>query len=268
MLNNIHFVWEAQRGGPRRKRKATVAVPPKANPVDIGKMRAKASARGILMRGGASSLPSLPAQEQGPSPFPQGQMVDIGPTLAALGGNGAFIPGVMPGNALQLSAQQWQLLANGAFQATVPQGMGLAGANLFPLASQMPMASTGFQFGSQLAPSPAVWAQTATNQLAALQQHQQQLQQQQPQQQQHQAHYFLNPGAMATPVNPANLQTEPPNKMHNVSGDENGHSQFAENFVANHLGNDNTREAQNVDKKLSAAGIDDKDDAIFYDASS
>jgi hypothetical protein len=265
MLNNIHFVWEAQRGGPRRKRKATVAVPPKANPVDIGKLRAKASARGNLMRGGASALPSLPAQEPGPSPFPQGQMVDIGPTLAALGGNAAFIPGVMPGNALQLSAQQWQLLANGAFQATAPQAMGLAGATLFPLASQMPMASTGFQFGSQLAPSPAVWAQTATNQLAALQQ--QQLQQQ-PQQQQHQALFFLNPAAMATPVNPANLQTEPSNKMQNVTVDENGHSQFAENFVANHLENDNTREAPNGDKKLSAAGIDDKDNAIFYDASS
>jgi dipeptidase len=161
--------------------------------------------------------------------------------------------------------------------------MGLAGTTLFPLASQMPMTSTGFQFGSQLAPSPAVWAQTATNQLAALQQQQlqqhqlqqqqqpqwqQHQQQQQQQQQQHQALFFLNPAAMATPVNAANLQTEPSNKMQNVTVDENGHSQFAENFVANHLENGNTSEAPNGDTKLSAAGIDDKDNAIFYDASS
>ena len=34
LLNKVDFVWEAQRGGPRRKRKATVQVPPKANPVE------------------------------------------------------------------------------------------------------------------------------------------------------------------------------------------------------------------------------------------
>jgi hypothetical protein len=35
LLNQIDFVWEAQRGGPRRKRKATVAVPPRAKPRNV-----------------------------------------------------------------------------------------------------------------------------------------------------------------------------------------------------------------------------------------
>ena len=33
LLNNVNFVWQAQRGGPRRKRKAAVEVPAKPNPV-------------------------------------------------------------------------------------------------------------------------------------------------------------------------------------------------------------------------------------------
>jgi hypothetical protein len=33
-LQKIDFVWEAQRGGPRKKHRATVAVPKKANPVN------------------------------------------------------------------------------------------------------------------------------------------------------------------------------------------------------------------------------------------
>ena len=35
MLNKINFVWEAQRGGPKRKRRATLAVPSEANPVPV-----------------------------------------------------------------------------------------------------------------------------------------------------------------------------------------------------------------------------------------
>lgn len=33
LLDKINFIWEAQRGGPRRKRRATVCVPPKPTPV-------------------------------------------------------------------------------------------------------------------------------------------------------------------------------------------------------------------------------------------
>ena len=33
LLNKVNFVWEAQRGGPRRKRKAAVEVPAEPNPV-------------------------------------------------------------------------------------------------------------------------------------------------------------------------------------------------------------------------------------------
>lgn len=41
------FIWEAQRGGPRRRRKATVQVPPKANPVEgVGPRAAKKPAYG------------------------------------------------------------------------------------------------------------------------------------------------------------------------------------------------------------------------------
>jgi hypothetical protein len=139
LLNKVDFVWEAQRGGPRRKRKATVAVPPKANPVDMGKLRAKAN-RGKptnpVTAGGAFLRAS--ALQQGASG------VDWQQALAAIGGT-SVIPGTVT-----IPASQWQLLANGAFQKAAPQaafGLGAGGASLFPLASQVPFATSGFQFG-------------------------------------------------------------------------------------------------------------------------
>jgi hypothetical protein len=35
LLNKIDFVWEAQRGGPRRQERATVSVPEQAHPVQV-----------------------------------------------------------------------------------------------------------------------------------------------------------------------------------------------------------------------------------------
>ena len=46
LLDDINFIWEAQRGGPRRQRKATVVVPSKPNPVDARKIKTKAATRG------------------------------------------------------------------------------------------------------------------------------------------------------------------------------------------------------------------------------
>lgn len=67
LLKKVDFVWEAQRGGPRRIRKATVQVPSKASPVEgVGPRAAKRAAFGT------SSAPQphpLHAHDQG---FPEG----------------------------------------------------------------------------------------------------------------------------------------------------------------------------------------------------
>lgn len=163
LLNKVDFVWEAQRGGPRRKRKATVAVPPKANPVDMGKLRAKAT------RGKPTNAATAGGTFLRASALSQGANgVDWQQALAAIGGT-SVIPGTVT-----IPASQWQLLANGAFQKAGSQGaIGFgAGASLFPLASHVPLAASGFQFG--------------TNPLLA------QLQQQQ------QAALLLNAGVLAT----------------------------------------------------------------------
>ena len=55
MLNKVDFIWEAQRGGPKRRRKATVQVPPKASPVDgVGPRAAKRAAFGTMAPQSAS----------------------------------------------------------------------------------------------------------------------------------------------------------------------------------------------------------------------
>lgn len=139
LLNKVDFVWEAQRGGPRRKRKATVAVPPKANPVDMEKLRAKAT------RGKPTNAATAGGTFLRASALQQGASgVDWQQALAAIGGT-SVIPGTVT-----IPASQWQLLANGAFQKAGSQaalGLG-AGASLFPLASQVPLAASGFQFGA------------------------------------------------------------------------------------------------------------------------
>jgi len=55
LLNKVGFVWEAQRGGPRRKRRATVLVPDQAKPIEGAGPRRQPSIsrRGGLSRGGS-----------------------------------------------------------------------------------------------------------------------------------------------------------------------------------------------------------------------
>ena len=52
LLNKVNFVWEAQRGGPRRHRRATVSVPPKANPVQKSAKESRGSTPSSAGRGG------------------------------------------------------------------------------------------------------------------------------------------------------------------------------------------------------------------------
>ncbi|KAL7557493.1 hypothetical protein ACA910_019339 [Epithemia clementina (nom. ined.)] len=68
LLDKVSFVWEAQRGGPRRKRKATVEVPKTANPVvGIGpQARASSTERG--QRSHQSNFPR-PFFQQPPQPL-------------------------------------------------------------------------------------------------------------------------------------------------------------------------------------------------------
>eukprot|EP00523_Entomoneis_sp_CCMP467_P019920 CAMPEP_0168863248 /NCGR_PEP_ID=MMETSP0727-20121128/18853_1 /TAXON_ID=265536 /ORGANISM="Amphiprora sp., Strain CCMP467" /LENGTH=395 /DNA_ID=CAMNT_0008918313 /DNA_START=85 /DNA_END=1268 /DNA_ORIENTATION=+ len=65
LLNKVDFIWEAQRGGPRRKRKATVMVPPKATPVTgAGPTAAKKGGHsGIRLESHLASNVSRAAQE-------------------------------------------------------------------------------------------------------------------------------------------------------------------------------------------------------------
>lgn len=138
LLDKIDFVWEAQRGGPRRKRKATVAVPPKANPVDAEKVRAKATARGKLVAMLGNEHPNFVGANhmlgRDPSGFGSAQQQQI---MALAGQNWVANGG---GTTAKFSASQpWQVLSNGAFQSTMSSGVALpSGSSMFPLASPFP----------------------------------------------------------------------------------------------------------------------------------
>uniref|UniRef100_A0A6U3BNP0 Uncharacterized protein n=1 Tax=Entomoneis paludosa TaxID=265537 RepID=A0A6U3BNP0_9STRA len=72
MLNRVNFVWEAQRGGPRRKRKATVMVPEKATPVEgVGPNTAKRGGHGSVR------LDSNPSDERLSATNPPGAGVAL-----------------------------------------------------------------------------------------------------------------------------------------------------------------------------------------------
>lgn len=192
LLDDLDFIWEAQRGGPRRKRKATVVVPSKPNPVDARKLKAKVATRGgkagASVRGGSVSVrqtvkttrkkdgsvsENLESKDtQGSNQqnqLPIQQQRDLAINGASLTGmnagigaaalvQSAYIPGIMQAgisgagvHGLQLATgtvPQWQLLNNGAFQSNIPQSMGLASGQFFPLATQVQIAQPGFQFSS------------------------------------------------------------------------------------------------------------------------
>ncbi len=184
-MDDVDFIWEAQRGGPRRKRKATVAVPSKPNPVDARKIKTRTATRGgkagASTRGGSlsardssrskvnagsdsgefhnrleSNAPNqLPISQQQSLAINNSSMIGMNAGTAALL-QGTYIPTMtqtglsgmgVPG--LQLATNPWQLLAanNGAFQSSIPPSMGLVGGNssFFPLSTRLGLAQPGLQ---------------------------------------------------------------------------------------------------------------------------
>jgi hypothetical protein len=133
MLDKVEMIWEAQRGGPRRKRKATVAVPPKATPVElIGPNNIRQHYYGGTTPGGLSLL---------------GGVADL-PLFVNIGMNAAVMQAAA---AAAASAPHWAMMGHGAFQASplgsppavqgVPLGV-FPNGKVFPMAhqSQMPWA--------------------------------------------------------------------------------------------------------------------------------
>lgn len=144
MLNKVDFVWEAQRGGPRRKRKATVAVPPKANPVEllgpnIRQRTEYGTTPGLSLLGGVADLP----------------FVNMGMNTAVMQAAAAAAAAATP---------HWAMMGYGAFQASPgsasvtggPHGV-FPNAMLFPMAQpQMPWAMAAMtRFGGAMPPSTA-----------------------------------------------------------------------------------------------------------------
>jgi len=119
LLNKVDFIWEAQRGGPRRRRKATVQVPPKANPVErIGPLPIKHPAYGTTNH--------EPASLQG---FRQGCLIDGNATFnnnnninaAQTEAATQLLQNVLSGNNPQTPSQHLlQNMLQGSFQAQGP----------------------------------------------------------------------------------------------------------------------------------------------------
>jgi hypothetical protein len=133
LLNEVDFVWEAQRGGPKRKHKAAVSVPPEPTPAKKSKrrqLRAGQYASGSrLYRGHSNTIASI-AAEINSMPIQMLAMaaVNRGNTLAQMPGH-PRLP-----------------VMDGAFQQVLPLG---------PHApSYFPVAPPGYHFG--LIPNLAV----------------------------------------------------------------------------------------------------------------
>jgi hypothetical protein len=148
MLNKVDFVWEAQRGGPRRKRKATVA--PKATPIELlgpNYIRRQRIEHGGTMPGGLSLL-------GGVADFP----------FVNMGMNAAVMQAAAAAAAATATAPHWAMMGHGAFQASShgsspavtggPLGV-FSNAMLFPMAQpQMPWAMASMMgFGGGTMPS-------------------------------------------------------------------------------------------------------------------
>jgi hypothetical protein len=123
-------VWEAQRGGPRRKRRAVVAVPPQANPVDISSRSMPSSvARGNSFYGWMGTAP-------------QGAFVS-----ATAGVTSEVQDNLSAQSPMNVSVSPWQMMPNGTFQQAfgIPPGMNPA---FLPMATHWQMAAVpGFQYG-------------------------------------------------------------------------------------------------------------------------
>jgi hypothetical protein len=172
-LEKAKFVWEAQRGGPRRQRRAIVCVPTQANP----KIRKDPP----LSQGGLNAtlvLPRGPPQQVGQASIAEsatatasvflhpGAMLPAmgatvttcstaaGPGAAESNGAGVAAGSEQPvtadgiklnlgmADAVQGAVQPpWQVLPCGAFQQQ-PGALGI-----FPLATPLPIAAAGYQLG-------------------------------------------------------------------------------------------------------------------------
>lgn len=151
-LNQVDFIWEAQRGGPRRKRKATVSVPAKANPIaGVGPpKRPSPSTRGGLAQGlpgGLSTgsarenlLATLRAQEAASSQIMGSQLMSLSQQqqhllqsanaltqqAALLGQRAVTLSDPM----LPSQVHPWQQMRYGGYQSP----LGLQSSSIFPLA--------------------------------------------------------------------------------------------------------------------------------------
>ena len=122
LLNKVDFIWEAQRGGPRRRRKATVQVPSRANPVEgVGPRPSKRPAYGTTTPQAAS----LQGFQQG-FPMIQNPIPNVNPTLAANVNAAAAIASQILQSGMTAGFQMpWHTVQHGTFQAqgALPQNM-------------------------------------------------------------------------------------------------------------------------------------------------
>jgi hypothetical protein len=135
LLNKVDFVWEAQRGGPRRKRKAAVSVPSEPKPANKTKRRqlraGQYASGGGLLQGHSNMMASIAA---GIMPAMPMQM---------FWGDGALPLATATTNhdnsLAQMPVHPWQPNVNGAFQQA--PSMGSHPQSFFPIAPP------GYHFG-------------------------------------------------------------------------------------------------------------------------
>jgi len=156
------------------------------------------------------------------------------------------VPGLM--SSLSLTNPQWQLLSNGAFRTSVPGTMGFSGSSLFPLASQLPLGSTAFQFSTSPFGAQPFFGHTAAAPFCALQRQQQSG----PLLAQPHGVLFLTPRTLPNGFQMNNLFRSD----QKMAGDA-GHEQRLTVTERRHSTTDNDGES---DK--------DNDNEVFYDASS
>jgi hypothetical protein len=135
LLNKVDFVWEAQRGGPRRKRKAAVSVPTEPKPANKTKRRQLragqyASGGGLFQRN-SNTMASIAA---GMNSMP----------MQRFWGDAGALPlataTVNRDNSLaQMPGQSWLPVMNGAFQQVPSVG--------YHAQSYFPTAPPGYHFG-------------------------------------------------------------------------------------------------------------------------
>lgn len=155
LLNEVGFIWEAQRGGPRRLKKARVSVPARPTPKPPSRTRGG--------RGGASAatMPRTDMQGLGSSDAVVGRMQEAAGALNAVSG----APGQVGQDAtLQLLINQQQALLesqrrNAALLTAMQPQLGMPGMN--PLgglaANQFTMPGSAFLMPQQFAAMPILY---------------------------------------------------------------------------------------------------------------